>query len=165
MGVSPTMTFIFRNSRFSTYREIMISVETSHDSVKTIPYGVVFIIQKFQWRAFGFNWQFKVFKDFISIPTLIGNLKSLQSLVLSHCELSRPVLTSIGNLKFLQTLFLSYCKFLRSIPASLENLTQITHLDLSKNYFRGKIPNVFNNLKELNALHLFRNKLSGKFLI
>ncbi|XP_034677368.1 receptor-like protein 9DC1 [Vitis riparia] len=37
MGDSLTMTFTFRNSRFSTYGKMMISVETSHDSVRTIP--------------------------------------------------------------------------------------------------------------------------------
>ena len=36
-GSSMIMTFIFQNLRFSTYGEIMLSMEISHDSVRTIP--------------------------------------------------------------------------------------------------------------------------------
>lgn len=71
------------------------------------------------------------------IPNLIGNLKRLQSLNLSHNALTG------------------------SIPSLVENMTQLESLDLSHNQLSGQIPQQHSQLDFLAVFNISYNNLSG----
>ena len=80
------------------------------------------------------------------LPVLPEN-SSLQNLLLSHTNLSRPLPHSITNLK-LSMLKLDRCYFSGPLPNSLAKLDELVDLDLSANGFVGPIPS-FTLLKNL----------------
>ncbi|KAI3750527.1 hypothetical protein L2E82_21168 [Cichorium intybus] len=85
---------------------------------------------------------------------------SLQSLILSHTNLSGAIPESIGNLKSLSRIELPNSNFSGPIPMSMENLTQLLYLDLSSNNFNGQIPS-FQLCKNITHIDLSHNSLSG----
>lgn len=85
------------------------------------------------------------------IPTEISFLKNLESLVLSHNNLSKADLALLTKLPKLKELDLSHCK-LTQIPVVLHMLTNIEKLDLSVNPI---INGTFDFLIHLGALQNF----------
>ncbi|RVW74963.1 Receptor-like protein 12 [Vitis vinifera] len=83
------------------------------------------------------------------------------TLDLSNCEFSGSIPTSIGNLKSLKTLDLSNCEFSGSIPTSICNLTNLQDLRFYDNLFTGTIPSRLYTLASLVSLDLSLNKLTG----
>jgi Leucine-rich repeat (LRR) protein len=64
-----------------------------------------------------------------SIPSQIGNLTNLQSLVLNfNPQLSGSIPSQIGNLTNLQNLDLSYNQLTGSIPSQIGNLINLDYL-------------------------------------
>ncbi|XP_056842471.1 receptor-like protein 35 [Raphanus sativus] len=92
----------------------------------------------------------------------LKNLPSLNSLSLSHNNLSGEVLFSIGNLSHLTFLDLSNNLFSGGIPLSIGNLSHLASLDLSDNYFSGEISSLTENLPHLTTLGLSNNHFGGK---
>eukprot|EP01018_Ginkgo_biloba_P022110 Gb_05936 [translate_table: standard] len=96
------------------------------------------------------------------LPSDIGSLTSLQELDLSYNkELTGSIPTSLGNLINLYTLLLIGCGFTGQIPSELGNLRNLTILALNKNNFSGEIPPSVGNLAKLNLLDLSDNQLTG----
>jgi len=119
-----------------------------------------------------------------TIPSEIGDLKSLQYLQLGSNELTGGIPTQIGDLTALTTLELQYNKFSGSITeigkltslkilnlgsnqfsgnivfSEIKKLTSLTNLDLSFNQFSGNIAEI-ENLNNLTILTLRWNKFSG----
>lgn len=88
------------------------------------------------------------------IPTEIGNLKGLRSLVLAqHTNLIGSIPASVGNLSLLQTINLNTNKLAGAIPGSLNQLTNLRTLHLGNNLFTGNIP-VLSALTNLSFLDL-----------
>ncbi|KAL3635199.1 hypothetical protein CASFOL_019746 [Castilleja foliolosa] len=91
-----------------------------------------------------------------------GGLAELQILDLSYNEgMNGPLPTSIGSLKQLTSLILVGCNFSGPIPASIGSLQQLVFLSLNSNNFDGEIPASIGNLPNLYWLDLADNKLSG----
>ncbi|XP_028549339.1 receptor-like protein 43 [Dendrobium catenatum] len=67
----------------------------------------------------------------------------------------------IGQLVSLQVLNISQNYLMGEIPINLGNLVQLESLDLSKNYLSGKIPQNFVSLHFLSYLNLSYNKASS----
>lgn len=119
------------------------------------------------------------------IPASFGELRSLQSLVITENGLTGEIPQSIGSLMKLRRLNLAGNSFTGRIPdtfgglnnlvildlsrnslsgtlpSSLGGLTSLLKLDLSNNQLEGKIPLQFGNLKSLTLLDLSNNRLSG----
>ncbi|KAK8583927.1 hypothetical protein V6N13_109314 [Hibiscus sabdariffa] len=120
------------------------------------------------------------------IPTSIGCLKRLQSLVLLDNGLTGELPIELGNLVNLRQLVLAGNKFSGQVPPSLAGLTELLimdlsrnnlsgplvlsfgssftsllKLDLSNNELQGKIPQGIGSLKNVTLLDLGRNKFSG----
>ncbi|CAL4946850.1 unnamed protein product [Urochloa decumbens] len=92
----------------------------------------------------------------------IGQLSELVYLDLSsNSGLSGQLPTSIGNLKQLTTLILAGCSFTGGIPQELGNLVQLSFLALNSNNFTGRIPASIGLLTNLFWLDLAENELSG----
>ncbi|GLJ18839.1 hypothetical protein SUGI_0336500 [Cryptomeria japonica] len=97
-----------------------------------------------------------------TLATEIGFLNGLQSLDLSYNkELIGPIPSTLGNLINLESLVLIGCGFTGHIPHELGNLQKLTFLDLSSNNFSGPIPPSVGNLTKLRLLDLAKNQLSG----
>ncbi|KAL6504603.1 hypothetical protein OROHE_023361 [Orobanche hederae] len=100
-----------------------------------------------------------------TIPSSIGELKSLQLLNLSYTSLCGEIPSEIGLLKELRVLGLADNNLFGKIPNSLGNLHLLTEVDLSKNSLVGSIPNTFGNLQNLISMDMSNNKLNGSLPI
>ncbi|KAJ6799452.1 protein NSP-INTERACTING KINASE 3-like [Iris pallida] len=96
-----------------------------------------------------------------NLSPAIGNLTSLQSVLLQSNAISGPIPIHIGKLEKLQTLDLSSNQFSGSIPSSLGNLRNLNYLRLNKNRLSGPCPDSFSNIDGLTLLDLSYNNLSG----
>ncbi|WOH03121.1 hypothetical protein DCAR_0522515 [Daucus carota subsp. sativus] len=122
-----------------------------------------------------------------TIPSSIGNLKSLNWLRLRNCYFSGSIPASIGNMTQLTALSLANNMFIKSddlswlqkltklsmlnlqdtnlygdLPPSFANLTQLTFLSLRNNSFVGEIPLSLMNMTQLIHLDLSLNELTGQ---
>ncbi|KAL6853557.1 hypothetical protein ACP4OV_019586 [Aristida adscensionis] len=97
-----------------------------------------------------------------TLGSSVGQLSELVFLDLSsNIYLGGPLPTSIGNLKKLTTLILAGCSFTGGIPQELGNLVQLSFLALNRNSFTGRIPASIGLLTNLFWLDLSENQLSG----
>ncbi|KAJ6389596.1 hypothetical protein OIU77_027840 [Salix suchowensis] len=101
------------------------------------------------------------------LPSAIGDLKKLTSLMLVGCSFSGPIPDSIGSLPLITYLSLNSNGFTGSIPPSIGNLTSLYWLDLADNMLTGTIPVSTATTPGLDLLvhtkhfHLGLNQLSG----
>jgi len=98
-----------------------------------------------------------------TIPTEIGMLTSLKSLVFWECtHLTGSIPTEIGFLSHLEYLQIARNGLLSgSMPSELGKLSNLTYLDLAKNSLVGSIPPELQHLGQLEKLFLDGNKLGG----
>ncbi|XP_024992445.1 probable leucine-rich repeat receptor-like protein kinase At5g49770 [Cynara cardunculus var. scolymus] len=96
----------------------------------------------------------------------IGGLTELTSLDLSfNGGLTGPISPQIGDLKKLNTLILSGCSFRGNIPPELGNLKELSFLALNTNNLTGEIPPSLGYLSNLYWLDLAENQLTGSLPI
>ncbi|KAJ4837212.1 hypothetical protein Tsubulata_040035 [Turnera subulata] len=96
------------------------------------------------------------------LPGEITSLSELEILDLSYnMDVSGPLPSSIGNLKKLTTLVLVACNLSGSIPDSIGSLQQLVYLSLASNSFSGPIPPSIGTLSNLYWLDLGDNNLIG----
>ena len=100
-----------------------------------------------------------------TIPTTIGYLRKLQSLVLLENGLAGKLPLEIGDLISLRKLVLSENHFVGQIPQSFGKLSELLILDLSRNNLSGSLPLSIGSLASLIKLDLSYNKLEGKLPI
>ncbi|KAH9658932.1 protein kinase domain-containing protein [Citrus sinensis] len=99
-----------------------------------------------------------------TIPSHLGNLSSLQTLVLSRNWFSGTIPKEIGNLTKLKELHLDYNKLQGEIPEELGNLAELEMLVLNNNLLTGTIPASIFNLSFIStALDFSDNSLTGSF--
>ncbi|ONI00208.1 hypothetical protein PRUPE_6G075000 [Prunus persica] len=96
-----------------------------------------------------------------SIPTELGNLVNLESLLMWGNSLTGNIPTEIQKMSSLVELDISMNALSGSIPASFGNLTKLSSLFLQGNNLEGVIPSSLGNCKRLILLDLSNNKLSG----
>ncbi|KAI4333046.1 hypothetical protein L6164_017901 [Bauhinia variegata] len=94
------------------------------------------------------------------IPTELGNISTLQSLVLEFNQLSGSLPKELGNLVQLQRLFLRSNNFTGKIPATFAKLTALRDFRIGDNQFSGRIPNI-QNWTNLTRLVIQGSGLSG----
>lgn len=102
-----------------------------------------------------------------SLPSNIGQLSQLTSLILVGCGFSGSIPDSVGSLKQLVYLSLNSNRFTGQVPASIGNLKNLYWLDLSDNQLMGSIPVSNGTAPGLDLLiktkhfHFGMNQLSG----
>jgi Leucine-rich repeat (LRR) protein len=96
-----------------------------------------------------------------SIPSSIGNLSSLQTLVLYYNQISTSIPSSIGNNISLRQIWFNNNHITGPIPPSIGNLVNLQVLRLESNALSGSLPLSFASLAELGDLNLSNNSLSG----
>ncbi|XP_023639014.1 probable leucine-rich repeat receptor-like protein kinase At5g49770 [Capsella rubella] len=103
------------------------------------------------------------------LPSNIGSLKNLKSLILVGCRFSGAIPDSIGSLKELVYLSLNLNGFTGTIPASIGRLSKLYWFDIADNQIEGELP-VSNGtsspgldmLLATKHFHFGKNRLSGK---
>ncbi|CAL5423247.1 unnamed protein product [Camellia sinensis] len=101
-----------------------------------------------------------------SLSSDILSLSELQYLDLSNNKgLTGTLPSLIGNLNQLTTLILIGCSFFGPIPDSIGSLQQLVFLALNANNFSGPIPPSIGNLSNLSWLDLTENQLNGTILV
>lgn len=96
-----------------------------------------------------------------SVSPNIGSLPNLKRLVLRGNSLVGPIPDSFGGLSKLLILDLSSNSLSGPLTSALGGLTSLLKLDLSNNLLEGKLPMELGKLKNLTLLDLRNNKLSG----
>ncbi|GJU26537.1 probable leucine-rich repeat receptor-like protein kinase [Tanacetum coccineum] len=103
-----------------------------------------------------------------SISPRIGDLKSLNILILAGCSFTGNIPPELGNLQELSFLALNTNNLTGEIPSSLGSLSKLYWLDLAENRLTGSIPVSTNTergldqLKHAKHFHFNKNKLSGR---
>ncbi|XVF03669.1 hypothetical protein REPUB_Repub05bG0013300 [Reevesia pubescens] len=98
----------------------------------------------------------------VSQPSFIGNLRFLEVMDLSFCNLNGSIPESFGNLTRLTSLDLSGNNIIGQLPSWFSNFNQLRYLDLSENQLHGQIPDAFGNLTKLFHLSLCFNQFSER---
>ena len=96
-----------------------------------------------------------------TIPTELGDLKSLVLLSLSSNNLSGVLPPELGDLDSLERLYLSRNELRGAIPSTLGDLSKLGILALQGNRLSGAIPPELGSLFNLEALFLQLNQLTG----
>jgi len=96
-----------------------------------------------------------------TIPTDIGRLKSVTTIILSQNELIGRIPPNIGSLELLTTLQLGSNQLTGPIPSELSSLADLTVLELGNNLLEGTIPTEIGLLTNLVTLDLRHNLLTG----
>lgn len=96
------------------------------------------------------------------IPTTLGCLTKLESLVLIENALTGELPHEIGNFVKLKRLVLSGNRFTGQIPDCLGGLNQLLIFDGSRNFLRGELPPSIGGLTSLLKLDLSSNLLGGR---
>ena len=97
-----------------------------------------------------------------TIPMELGNLPSLESLVLDDNQLGGEIPTELGNMSSLINLSVIGNQLSGEIPPQLGDLPILESLNLTGNELNGKIPVELSELSSLKTLSLSKNKLSGQ---
>ena len=95
------------------------------------------------------------------MPSAWGTLTRLETLDLSHNNLSGAVPGELGQLTALQTFSMSSNQLTGTLPAALGTLPALHYLDLNNNQLSGPIPPELSQLTSLGDLYLHSNHLSG----
>ena len=96
-----------------------------------------------------------------AIPPQLGKLSNLTGLLITHNQLSGSIPVQLAALNKLEHLYLSNNVLTGAIPSQLRSLTALTYLTLSHNALSGSIPKELGNLTKLEHLHLENNSLTG----
>ncbi|KAG2266700.1 hypothetical protein Bca52824_073779 [Brassica carinata] len=95
------------------------------------------------------------------IPSSLGDLSNLSSLILFSNGLIGEVLSSIVNLKQLTIFSVGYNKLGGNFPSGLLNLTKLRGIDLGSNEFTGFLPPNIGQLAKLEAIFAGSNFFTG----
>ena len=95
------------------------------------------------------------------LPAELGDLTSLQHLLLTRNQLTGEIPPDLGGLASLQRLYLSSNRLTGEVPPELGGLTSLRELSLQNNMLSGPVPGQLTNLTNLTTLLLAANDFSG----
>ncbi|KAI3411480.1 uncharacterized protein J3R85_017904 [Psidium guajava] len=95
------------------------------------------------------------------IPKEIGNISTLEELVLEDNQLEGALEPNIGNLSRLRRLLLSANNFTGTVPESFANLKNLEDFRIDGSTLSGKIPNFIGNWTEIRRLDLQGTSMEG----
>lgn len=97
-----------------------------------------------------------------TIPAAIGSFSGLEQLDLSYNAQLRGVIPSeIGQLTTLKSLIIQACALTGSIPTTLSNLKSLTFLALNNNQLTGAIPSSIGSLQNVTWFDFSNNNMTG----
>ena len=95
------------------------------------------------------------------MPPELGDLSSLEWLLLQRNQLSREIPPELGNLASLEWLSLGGNQLSGEIPPELGNLSGLVALGLEENQLSGEIPPELGNLASLRRMDISGNRGIG----
>ncbi len=95
------------------------------------------------------------------LPTELGELSELESLILQRNLLTGSIPAALGELSKLWTLALDGNLLTGEIPPTLARLSKLTLLALTNNHLSGDIPPELGQMRNLKELGLHINQLTG----
>ncbi|KAH7651414.1 Non-specific serine/threonine protein kinase protein [Dioscorea alata] len=98
-----------------------------------------------------------------SIPEEIGDISTLQELILEDNLIEGAIPRSLGKLVNLEGLLISGNYFSGELPDSLGNLRNLTNLRIDGNPISGKIPSFVGNWTKLQRLDMQGTSMEGPF--
>ena len=96
------------------------------------------------------------------IPAALGDLSSLEVLLLLDNGLTGPIPPALANLSNARILFLYQNQLTGQMPPSLGNLSNLEWFSVRDNLLSGEIPSWLGNLAELELLRLDGNQFTGR---
>lgn len=96
------------------------------------------------------------------LPTELGNLSYLTTLILGINDINGSIPKELGDLSRLTQLNLEDNDLTGSIPKELGGLASLTTLRIQNNQLTGPIPSEIGNLEKLTSIDLSGNQLSGQ---
>ncbi|KAK8558300.1 hypothetical protein V6N13_038773 [Hibiscus sabdariffa] len=96
-----------------------------------------------------------------TIPKEIGNIKTLEFLLLTGNQLSGPLADELGFLPNLLMFQVDLNQITGSLPKSFANLTKCMHFHMKNNSISGQIPSELHSMPELIHFLLDNNNLTG----
>lgn len=93
------------------------------------------------------------------IPAAVGDLDSLEQLLVGADPIGGPLPQSLFNLKKLFHLYITNTGMGGAFPADILNLTNLEYLELSGNGFTGNLPAGISSLKKLESIRVGSNNL------
>eukprot|EP00939_MAST-03C_sp_MAST-3C-sp1_P002953 g2953.t1 len=96
-----------------------------------------------------------------TIPSSLGQLKSLQALRLSDNNIHGSIPENIGSMVSLKVLGLYNNTLTGTLPESMADLSRLEWAGLWSNNITGTIPTRFQNMTSVETLHLDRNNLTS----
>ncbi|KAE9456685.1 hypothetical protein C3L33_11412, partial [Rhododendron williamsianum] len=96
-----------------------------------------------------------------SIPKEIGDIPTLERLVLEDNQLEGPLPQNLGNLSLLWALHLSGNNFTGTIPDSFGNLKNLTEFRIDGSSLSGIIPPLIGNWTKMERLYMQGTSMDG----
>ncbi|KAK9673056.1 hypothetical protein RND81_12G143300 [Saponaria officinalis] len=95
-----------------------------------------------------------------TLPTWLGDFKSLKILNIANNAIEGPIPVSIGSLSYLEELVISGNRMNGTIPQGLRQCKALVTIEFSSNNLQGVVSeSLFANLSSLNYLNLSSNSL------
>ena len=94
------------------------------------------------------------------LPPEIGKLEKLAYLILPKNKLSGAIPREIGKLKYL-SYFVIWDNELESLPREIGGMSNLNHFHIQKNKLSGEIPEELEGMRNLRTLNLSENNFSG----
>ncbi|XP_059664217.1 probable LRR receptor-like serine/threonine-protein kinase At1g53430 [Cornus florida] len=98
-----------------------------------------------------------------SIPKEIGDIATLEQLVLEDNQLGGPLPSNLGSLSHLSRVLLSANNFTGTLPETFSNLKNLTDFRIDGSKLSGKIPDWIGNWTILDRLDLQGTSMDGPF--
>ncbi|XP_031474105.1 probable LRR receptor-like serine/threonine-protein kinase At1g53440 isoform X2 [Nymphaea colorata] len=95
------------------------------------------------------------------IPKELGNISTMQRLVVEANQLEGTIPPELGNLSRIKRLFLNSNKFTGQLPSQLANLKTMTDFWISGSNFTGSIPDFIGNWTSIQLLMIIGTSLQG----
>ncbi|KAI4323056.1 hypothetical protein L6164_022693 [Bauhinia variegata] len=96
-----------------------------------------------------------------SVPPVIGDIATLEALILENNQFGGPLPSNLGNLSRLRRLLLSSNNFTGTIPESFRNLKNLTDFRIDGSTLSGQIPSFIGNWTKLDRLDLQGTSMEG----
>ncbi|KAL7469425.1 hypothetical protein ACHAXS_011765 [Conticribra weissflogii] len=136
-------------------RSILEELYVSHNKLKRLPKQI------FQFQNLEILW---LYDNELSstLPSEIGNLKSLVELDLEANFFTGYIPTELFQLTSLETLYMYDNILSGEVSPLFSQLEKISIVDLDTNYFSGTIPSDIGNCRNLTELYLHDNEITGQ---
>jgi Leucine-rich repeat (LRR) protein len=130
---------------------------TGLPDLRTIP-STIASLTNLEVLRFGASWRQEIGSMTGTIPSEIGLLSNLVSLIIDDTEIKGTIPSELGNMREVQILGLANNQLTGEIPSTFGNLTKLNELYLYNNKLFGELPTELASLPNLRLLQVYANE-------